>query len=147
MTLKTVTLARPHPAIVGEMVPFLEELGMLVEQVTQISQLKHQITATTDAVVISLAVTSTIRASVERVLAEVMQLNPHVVLIFSSELPMSKKQKNLCYLLSKYFSKPCIASYDNQCLEVRNGRCLYICANDLTDASRRSQLTQLIRNW
>lgn len=129
------------------MVPFLKDLGMLVEQVTQVNQLQHQVTATTDAVVISLAVTSTIRASVERVLAEVMLLNPNVVLIFSSELPLLKKRKNLLYLLSKYFSQPCIASYDNECLDVTQGRCLYICANDLTDETRRNKLTQLICNW
>ncbi len=142
MTIKSVTLARPHPAIVGDMVPFLEELGIRVVQATKVSELRHQITVATDAIVISLAVTSTIRASVENVLAEVMRLNPNALLIFSSELPLTKKKKNLIYLLSKYFSNPCIASSDNACKGQE--RCLYICGNDLTDESRRNQLAKLI---
>lgn len=98
LTISSVTLARPHPAIVGKMVPFLQQIGMTVSQVTVASDLPGLITLHTDAVVISLAHTSTVRISVEYVMREVMRLNPNVVLIFSSELPLHKKQKsyNIC---------------------------------------------------
>lgn len=91
LTISSVTLARPHPAIVGKMVPFLQQIGMTVSQVTVASDLPGLITLHTDAVVISLAHTSTVRISVEYVMREVMRLNPNVVLIFSSELPLHKK--------------------------------------------------------
>ncbi|TDP40305.1 hypothetical protein DEU29_102205 [Idiomarina aquatica] len=147
MAIKTVTLARPHPAIVGDMVPFLEKLGIEVEQITRLEQLQYELTLTTDAVVISLAVTSTVRATVERVLSEVMRLNPNVLLIFSSELPLKKKQKNLFYMLSRYFENPCITDCDNECAPTYDGRCLYICGDDLKLEGRRQKVRDLIKRY
>lgn len=149
LTISSVTLARPHPAIVGKMVPFLQQIGITVSQVTVASDLPGLITLHTDAVVISLAHTSTVRISVEYVMREVMRLNPNVVLIFSSELPLHKKQKNLQYLLSAYFSAIDIVSVDSMPAPFPNAihRCLYICSADLDSQTRRHTLTATLKNW
>ena len=80
---------------------------------------------------------------------EVMRLNPNVVLIFSSELPLHKKQKNLQYLLSAYFSAIDIVSVDSVPAPLSNAihRCLYICSTDLDSQARRHTLTATLRNW
>jgi len=147
LAIKRVTLARPHPAIVGDMVPFLRQQGIEVDQLTQLSDLPTKVTIDTDAVVISLAVTSTIRASVTRVLAQVMAANPNVVLIFSSELPLNKKKKNLLYVLNKYFKN--IEIVGSGCPRVNTGakKVLYIEGLDLADTERQSRLAELIHHW
>jgi hypothetical protein len=149
LTISSVTLARPHPAIVGKMVPFLHKLDIAVKQVTVVSDLPGLITLHTDAVVISLAQTSTVSVCVEYILREVMRLNPNVILIFSSELPLHKKQKNLQYLLSAYFSAIDIVSVDSSpaLFSNTNHRCLYICGADLDNETRRDTLTAILKNW
>ncbi|MEL7799421.1 hypothetical protein [Idiomarina loihiensis] len=148
MAIRSVVLARPHPAIVGNMTPFLKGLGVMIEQVTCLSQLQEKITSTTDAVVISLAVTSTVKASVDRVLGEVISANPGVTLIFSSELPLRKKYKNLNYVLGRYFKiTPNITSIENQVILNSQANCLYICGNDLKAEKSREALSQIIMSW
>lgn len=149
MTISSVTLARPHPAIVGKMVPFLQQIGITLSQVTVATALPGLITLDTDAVVISLAQTSTVRISIEHALREVMRLNPNVLLIFSSELPLHKKQKNLQYLLSAYFSAIDIVSVDHMPAPLSDAvhRCLYICSADLDSQTRRDMLTAILKNW
>ncbi|RUO77007.1 hypothetical protein CWI81_00430 [Idiomarina seosinensis] len=139
-----MTVVRPHPAIVGLMVPFLEQLGIGVEQLTQLADLPLKVTAETEAVIISLSVTSPVQISVERVLQMVLYLNPNVRLIFSSELPLQKKQKNLRYLLSRYGRNSSILSVGGT---EQSNSCLYIWANDLQDTERRQQLKQLLQCW
>lgn len=145
MAIHSVVLARPHPTIVGEMAPFFKALGIRVGQITHLSELENEVTADTDAVVISLAVTSVVHASVERVLGEVMRLNPSVTLIFSSELPLQKKRKNLSYLLNGYFKNPVkIMDVNNDSAELADVDCFYICGNDLKSETKRKQLTRIL---
>ena len=129
------------------MVPFLQQLGITVEQVTKVDELNQKVTAATDAVVISLAVTSTVSASVERVLSDVMRLNPNAVLIFSSDLPLRKKRKNLLYMLSRYFIEPCITVVGKESSVEQHNRCLYICSEDLSNQTERTKLGELICHW
>lgn len=152
MAIQTVTVARPHPAIVGLMVPYLEQLGIGVDQLTRLADLPLKVTAETEAVIISLSVTSPVQISVERVLQMVLYLNPNVRLLFSSELPLQKKQKNLSYLLSRYGRKSPILSVGgieqpDVGSDIESNSSLYIWASDLQDADRRQRLKQLLRCW
>ncbi|MCK7458023.1 hypothetical protein [Idiomarina aminovorans] len=148
LAIRSVVLARPHPDIVGDMAPFLKELGVTVEQVTCLSHVQQKITSTTDAVVVSLAVTSAVKASVDRVLGEVMRANPKVRLIFSSELPLRKKYKNLNYVLGRYFREvPDIMSVEDPITLNSETICLYICGNDLKNTKTREVLSQIIKTW
>lgn len=147
MAIKRITLARPHPAIVGNMVPFLRRLGIEVEQINQLSDLPEKITIDTDAVVISLAVTSTIRASVNYILSQVMAVNPNSKLIFSSELALSKKRKNLLYILNKYFKNIEIVDSTYSGVNIGPKKVLYIEGSDLANEERQSRLAELIQHW
>jgi len=63
---KTILLARPHPFIVTEMKPFLEQSGFAARKLENLSELSAK-AAGISGVIISLAVESSISQSAEEV--------------------------------------------------------------------------------
>jgi hypothetical protein len=97
---KEVLLARPHPFIVAEMVPFLTQLGFTPVRLHSVAELAA---ATPRAVgaVISLAVGSTIPESAAEVLTALRRHDVRIPLLFASLLDFDTARSVLAGLAEK----------------------------------------------
>ena len=86
---KTIILARPHPFIVSEMKPMLEQAGYTVIKLDDINDLPDLLESA-DGAVISLAVTSSIPESAEEVLARIHSQSPEIPVLFAGLLEFGK---------------------------------------------------------
>ncbi|MBW8302008.1 MAG: helix-turn-helix transcriptional regulator [Hydrogenophaga sp.] len=83
---RQVLLARPHPFIVNEMKPWLEQGGYSVQRPDHVDDLASHARACVGAV-ISLAVSSSMAASAADVLKIVRQANPSLPILFAALRP------------------------------------------------------------
>ncbi len=81
----SVLLARPHPFIVAEMKPLLEQRGYTTTKLEWLADLPNLVGGAAGAV-ISLALTSPIEASAEEVFAKLRRTAPHLPVIFAALL-------------------------------------------------------------
>lgn len=144
---KTVLLARPHPFIVQEMKPLLEQCGYGVLKPGSLGDIDTQVRRC-DAAVISLALISDIGASAEDVTANIHQVNPRIPLIFASLLPFERAVTSISGLLGKLGLTAQVVSVSsshsttspNSALSV-----LYLAKDDLSDPAKREQVKRLLQ--
>lgn len=91
---KTVLLARPHPFIVSEMKPFLEQGGFAVKKSEGFSGLSSSVAGISGAI-ISLAVTSSVTGTPEAVFAEIRRVAPRAPVLFAAMLDFAKMRDEL----------------------------------------------------
>ncbi len=142
-----ILLARPHPFIVSEMAPFLQEQGFSFNRLLTPGELNGEL-AKADAAVISLAVTSPLPLSAEQLLAAIRQQQPSLPIVFASLLPLEKVQKNILQLMLQYHQTTAIASAGQTVGAAQPGQpatALYFCKDDLADAVKRDMFAKLLK--
>ena len=80
---KQILLARPHPFIVSDMKPFLEQNGFIPMQMIGINELSGLASSSLSGAIISLAVQSTIEESVEMVFKGIRRQFPGLPVAFA----------------------------------------------------------------
>ena len=144
---KTVLLARPHPFIVQEMKPLLEQCGYGVRKPDGPGDIDTQARGC-DAAVISLALVSDIVVSAEDVTAAIHRVNPRVPLIFASLLPFQRAVSSVSGLLGKLGITAHvigISSSNSTTLLNSAPSVLYLAKDELSEAAKREQIKQLLR--
>jgi len=93
---KTVLLARPHPFIVSEMRPFLEQNGFVPKKLESLAALPTSV-AGASGTIISLAVASSVGIveSAEEVFAAVRKQSPPLPVLFAAMLDFAKMKSTL----------------------------------------------------
>lgn len=86
---KQILLARPHPFIVSDMKPFLEQTGFSPVQMKGISELTRLASTSFSGAIISLAVQSTIDESADMVFEAIRKRFPHLPVAFADMLDAS----------------------------------------------------------
>ncbi len=82
---KAVLLARPHPIIISEMKPFLEQNGFSPRRMDSLVELKAS-SVNVSGAIISLAVSSSIGESSEEVFSEIRKYAPRLPVLFAAML-------------------------------------------------------------
>lgn len=143
---KKVLLARPHPFIVKEMKPLLDQCGYEVLKPENTSDMVAQ-AKSCDAAVISLAVVSNMGATAEEVLSEIHKANPKIPIIFASLLPFERVVSTISQMLDKVGivarvigASPTAASSSTKAGTLA----LYLSQGDLTDITARARAKQLL---
>ena len=90
---KQILLARPHPFIVSEMRPFLEQNGFSPLPIKDISELEGLASTSLSGAIISLAVQSTIDESAEMVFEAIRKQFPYLPVAFAGMLDTSMASK------------------------------------------------------
>lgn len=88
-----ILLARPHPFIVSEMIPFLEQTGFSPLPIKDISQLAGLASSSFGGAIISLAVQSTINESAEMVFEAIRKQFPYLPVVFAGMLDTTMASK------------------------------------------------------
>ena len=91
---KIVLLARPHPFIVAEMKPYLEQAGYISHKLENLSDLGAQAKSAAGAVV-SLALSSSVGESAEEIFKLLRKDAPHVPVLFAAMLTLDRSQNSL----------------------------------------------------
>lgn len=142
-----ILLARPHPFIVSEMAPFLQEQGFSFSRLPQLDALDTEL-AKADVAVISLALSSPLPQTPEALLAAIWQRNPRMPVVFASLLPLGRVQKNILHLMQQHHSTVAIASAGEMVGSALPGQAataLYFCKDDLSDAIKRDAFAKLLK--
>ncbi len=145
---KTVLLARPHPFIVGDMIPFLEQDGYKTIKLDKLDDLPAQAGAAAGAIV-SLAVTSSIGESAGAVLRRLMMHAPRLPLLFASMLALDQARAGL-ERIARQAGVPALILGADATPEAaaRLGRqetFLYVSKDDLALPERRASALRLVR--
>lgn len=142
-----ILLARPHPFIVSEMVPFLQQNKIQAQKLEHLSELAAKLNHS-KAAVISLALSSPLAASAEEVLAAIKQRSPRMPLVFASMLPLERVQKQLLQILQPYFNSPVILGVDTRiglAEPTLANTVLYFSKDDLADLQKRNTFATLLQ--
>ncbi|MGA9666642.1 MAG: hypothetical protein WBQ69_09370 [Gallionella sp.] len=91
---KSVLLARPHPFIVNEMKPFLEQGGFIPIKLEKLANLPANAAGLAGAI-ISLAVESSVPESAETVFAELRRVTPRTPVLFAAMLSLAAMKGSL----------------------------------------------------
>ncbi|GHG60713.1 hypothetical protein GCM10010919_04380 [Alishewanella longhuensis] len=141
-----ILLARPHPFIVSEMVPFLQQNKIQAQKLEQLSELDTKLNQS-KAAVISLALSSPLAATAEEVLAAIKQRAPRMPLVFASMLPLERVQKQLLQILQPYFNSPVLLAVDTRvgvAEPTSTNTVLYFSKADLADMQKRNTFAKLL---
>ncbi len=146
---KKILLARPHPMIVSDMKPFLEENDFSISKIDNFEQIGEVINDSAGAV-ISLAVNSSIKESALEVYQKIRAEHPFLPVIFVSMLPFSK-----AIIALNGISDATGKNKTMIAIELKNSRSsilgkpntfLYISKDDLSDKNQRMIASQIIKN-
>lgn len=144
---KTILLARPHPFIVSEMKPLLEQAGFATRKLESLADLPTAIRGVS-GVVVSLAISSPIGASAAEVLAEVRKLQPGVPVLFAAMLDLQEASSNLERLAKASGVVATVlgatAGSESHSGLGRSGTFVYLSKDDLSSPERRPLATQII---
>lgn len=143
---RQVLLARPHPFIVNEMKPWLEQGGYSVQQPDHVDDLASHARACVGAV-ISLAVSSSMAASAADVLKIVRQANPSLPILFAALRPYSQIRPEIERLLQGLGIAGAVLGADQGTGSLFPGggkMFLYVSKDDLSDATRSSTARALL---
>jgi hypothetical protein len=100
-----ILLARPHPFIVSEMKPFLEQSGFTPLPVKDIRQLAGLALTSFSGAIISLAVQSTINESAEMVFEAIRKQSPYLPVAFAGMLDAAMASKAIKRMLAESVEK------------------------------------------
>lgn len=145
---KTVVLARPHPFIVAEMKPFLEQAGYSAAKLENLSDLAT-LARSSKAAVISLAVSSSLGKSADDIFLQLRQGAPQVPVLFAAMLALDKLQGSLQRIARQAGVQANIlgvaAENENAVILGKPDTFLYISKDDLADASRRAIAARMVQ--
>ena len=142
-----ILLARPHPFIVSEMAPFLQQQGFSFNRLSQLDALNDEL-AKADVAVISLALSSPLPQSAEEMLLAIRQLKPSLPVVFASLLPLERVQKTILHLMQQHHAAAAIAAAGQVIGSAQPGQAgtaLYFCKDDLADAVKRESFAKLLK--
>jgi hypothetical protein len=145
---KTVLLARPHPFIVAEMKPFLEENGYKADKLENLGNLPALARGAAGAI-ISLAVSSSVGESAEDVFLQLRKDAPRVPVLFASMLSLDNARPGIERIAKKAGVQANIlgvdATSDAAAQLGRQETFLYFSKDDLASPERRVMALRLIR--
>lgn len=143
-----ILLARPHPFIVSDMKPFLEEAGFQIIKAEKLSDLTG-LARNSSGAVISLAVSSPMDASPEEVIKSLRQTQPMLPLLFASLLPYAEMKEGLKRIGSRAGLITSVFGLDDEgsvAEESGPTGLLYLSKNDLAGSASRQRALQLVRH-
>jgi len=144
---KTIILARPHPFIVSEMKPMLEQSGYTVIKLDHINELPGLLESA-DGAVISLAVTSSITESAEEVLARIRSHSSDIPILFAGLLDFGKASSLIGNMARNVGMLATVLSAErvNETPSAlgRPDTLLYVSKDGLSDADRKRMAQDLI---
>jgi hypothetical protein len=145
---KTILLARPHPFIVAEMRPLLEQSGYTISKLEKLADLTTLARGASGAV-ISLALASPIPESVEEVFMKLQHIAPNLPVLFASLLDLNVVSRNIEEIGRKAGIHPTILGVvpgsDNSPALGKHETFLYIGKNDMAVPERRALAARLIQ--
>lgn len=145
---KNILLARPHPFIVAEMKPFLEENGYLIIKLDAMANLPVMASKVGGAI-ISLALSSSLPESAEAVLQQLRQTAPGVPVVFASILSFDQARPGMERLASQCGIKATFVGIDSEASASSHlGRAeafLYFSKNDLATPTRRVVAARMLK--
>lgn len=145
---KTVLLARPHPFIIAEMKPFLEQNGYQAIKLEALDTLSAQAGGAIGAI-ISLAVSSSIGETAETVFQRLRKDAPRVPVLFASMLAFDQARPGLERLAKQAGLQANFVGADATPAAVaqlgRPETFLYFSKDDLTSPERRAVALRLIQ--
>lgn len=145
---RTVLLARPHPFVVTDMKPFLEQNGFSARKLENLAELSSK-TAGLSGAIISLAVESSIKESAEAVFAEIRHVSPRVMVIFVGMLDFAAMKGVLRRLAKSREIEATILgmepSSENHPNLGKQDTFLYLSNGDLTTPERRALAAKIIQ--
>jgi len=96
---KQVLLARPHPFIVSEMGPFLEQNAFSPQQLGKLSELFRLSSSKLSGVIISLAVQSSVAETAEMMFAAIRKQFSHLSVAFAGLLDVPMASNTIKHML------------------------------------------------
>lgn len=145
---KSILLARPHPFIVAEMKPFLEQGGYAAAKLDNLADLAMQ-ARNSAGVVISMAVSSSLGKSAAETFTQLRQDVPHVPVMFAAILPFDESMVGLKRLAEhagvQATSLGVAAGNENAAVLGKPDTFLYISKDDLVDPMRRAIALRMVR--
>lgn len=143
-----IILARPHPFIVSEMKPMLEQTGYTATKLEDINDLPDLLGPAQGAI-ISLAITSAITETAEEVLIKIRACSPDIPVLFAGLLDFDKASGVLENIAKNMGMAATILTLDtaiNAHSVLGNANTLlYVSKDDLSDDSRRRLTQDLVR--
>ena len=145
--MKTILLARPHPFIVSEMRPWLEEAGYGVRKSDTLGDLETLVTSS-DGAVISLAVSSSVGASVEDVLSALFRKKPRLPIVFAALRSLQQVTPDISRIASGMGISATVIGVDGPSTSARSlgqTNCfIYLSKDDLVDPVRKQKARSLL---
>lgn len=145
---KTVLLARPHPFIVSEMKPFLEQGGYEAIKIEALTDLAAK-AKLGRGVVISFAVSSSVGESADDVFVQLRQGAPRIPVLFAALLPLDKYKSSLERVAKLAGIQATIlgvaAENENALALGKPDTFLYVSKDDLADAPRRAIALKMVQ--
>lgn len=145
---KTVLLARPHPFIVAEMRPFLEQGGYAAAKLENIADLATQ-TRSSVGVVISMAASSSLGKSAAETFTQLRQDVPRVPVMFAAILSFDASLSGLKRIAEHAGVQATIlgvsAGNENAAALGKPDTFLYISKDDLADPALRAIASRMVQ--
>lgn len=144
---KNVLLARPHPFIVAEMKPFLEENGYAISKLEALENLPA-LAPKAGCAVISLALSSPLPESAETVFRQLRQAAPGVPVVFASMLSFEQARPGMERLAAQCGVQAALYGIDMEASASQLGRpeaFLYFSKDDLAAPERRAVAARMLK--
>lgn len=144
---KNILLARPHPFIVAEMKPFLEENGYTISKLEAMANLPA-LAPRAGGAIISLAISSTIPESAEGVFQQLRQAAPGVPVVFASMLSFGQARPDMERLAAHAGVQATFYGIDAEASASQLGRpeaFLYFSKDDLATPDRRVVAARMLK--
>lgn len=145
--IKSIVLARPHPFIVAEMTPFLEQAGFRIVKPEGRASLPALARSSAGAVV-SLAVSSTVAASAADIYLQLCAAAPRLPVLFAGISSLDTMRGSLERIAKQAGMQASIVgvSVANEKMGSLNkpGTFLYVSKDDLTDPTRRQIAARMV---
>lgn len=143
----SVLLARPHPFLVSEMKPWLEQHGYRVARLETLDELPA-LARGSDGAVVSLALNSPLPASAEEVFRALRAAAPRLPVVFASLLPFEQAKPALGRLAEQAGIEAAVlnveSSWDTEGRLGTPRAFVYIAKDDLADPARREWARNLV---
>lgn len=144
---KNILLARPHPFIVAEMKPFLEENGYTISRLESMANLPT-LAPKAGGAIISLALSSPLPESAETVFKQLRQAAPGVPVVFASMLSFEQARPGMERLAAQFGVQAAFSGIDTETSASRLGRpeaFLYFSKDDLATPDRRGVAARMLK--
>lgn len=145
--MKNILLARPHPFIVSEMRPWLEQAGFGVRRSETLGELSTLVNGS-DCAVISLAVSSSIGATAEEVLSALRTAKPNLPVVFAALRSLQQVTPDISRIANSIGISAFVVGVDSASTSAKfmgQSNCfVYISKDDLVDPVRKQKARSLL---